>query len=232
MALQEFEYDNLTGRPPGRLVSVASRILPGVREVQDQTVPFALAWQQHNRAAIAADGPLWVALGDSMTVGLGAPSHDRGWVGQVAATLPMRVVNLAMSGARVPDVLERQIPALRSLGEAALVTLMIGSNDLMNREHRLRLPDGMRRLLDALPAGSVVSDQPGNSPAALGVNTLIADAVRDRGLVLADMRGPRTASWRGRLAADHFHPNEAGYAAIAAVFGDAIDQSLRGSREL
>lgn len=227
VGLQEFEYDNLTGRPPGRFVSLASRVLSGVREVQDQVIPYAQAWQAHNRAAIAADGPLWVALGDSMTVGIGAPAYDRGWVGQVAATLPMRVINLAQSGARVPDVLDRQLPALRTLDEPAVVTLMIGSNDLMSREHRDRLPDGMRRLLDALPPQSVVSNQPRNSAPALEVNRLIDVAVRDRGLRLADMRGPRTSSWIGKLAADHFHPNELGYTGIAEVFAEAIDE-LRG----
>ena len=226
---QEFEYDNLTGRPPGRFVSAASRVLRGVREVQAQVVPYAEAWQAHNRAAIAADGPLWVALGDSMTVGIGAPAHDRGWVGQALGMVasPLRVVNLAMSGARVPDVLDRQLPALRTLDEPAVVTLMIGSNDLMSREHRDRLPDGMRRLLDTLPPRSVVSNQPRNSAPALEVNRLIDAAVRDRGLRLADMRGPRTSSWVGKLAADHFHPNELGYTGIAEVFAEAIDE-LRG----
>ncbi|MFC4950421.1 SGNH/GDSL hydrolase family protein [Pseudonocardia sp. GCM10023141] len=99
------DHSNLSGRPPGRFVALASRLLPGVREVQEQIEPYALAWQRHNREALAGTGPLWVALGDSMTIGVGASAYDRGWVGLLAARKPgWRVVNLAISGGRVRDV--------------------------------------------------------------------------------------------------------------------------------
>ena len=51
----------------------------------------------------------------------------------------------------------------------------------------------------------------------------------DRGLAVAELRDPRTASWRGKLAADHFHPNELGYAAIAEVLGDAVVSAARAA---
>ena len=41
------------------------------------------------RAALAADGPLWVAVGDSMSQGIGASAPDRGWVGQLAEHLAL-----------------------------------------------------------------------------------------------------------------------------------------------
>jgi hypothetical protein len=50
--------------------------------------------------------------------------------------------------------------------------------------------------------------------------------LRDRGargqLVVADLRAHGPRSWRGRLAADRFHPNDAGYAAMARVFDVAL----------
>lgn len=218
------DYSNLSERPPGWFVSVAARLLPGVRDVQAQVGPYARAWRRHNDAALAATGPLWVALGDSMTQGVGAGSHDRGWVGQVAERMPgWRVVNLAITGGRVRDVLDRQLPAMESLGTVPdLVTVLIGSNDLFNPRLRGRLPADLGELLGRLPPGTVVGNQPGTHAAALEVNRLIDEAVAHRGLVLAELRDPRTRNWGGKLAADHFHPDERGYAGMAEVFAEAI----------
>ena len=54
------------------------------------------------------------------------------------------------------------------------------------------------------------------------MNAVIAHVADERGLVVAELRDPRTTSWRGKLAADHFHPNDRGYAALADVISDAI----------
>ena len=219
-----FDYSNLSDRPAGPFVTLASRLLPGVRAVQEQIEPYAKAWQRHNVAALAATGPLWVALGDSMTVGIGAPTYDQGWVGQLVARMPgWRVLNLAISGGRVRDVLHRQLPALDALGAAPdLVTVLVGSNDLMNPRYRLELATDLQALVRRLPRGTVIGNQPGTFAAALEVNRIIDDAVAERGLVLAELRDPRTRHWLGKLAADHFHPNEHGYAAMAAIFEEAI----------
>ena len=40
------------------------------------------------------------------------------------------------------------------------------------------------------------------------------------------MRVAGPASWRGRLASDWFHPNDAGYAAIADAFEPAVRAAL------
>ncbi len=228
------DYVNLNERPPGRIVSLAARVLPGVREVQDQVVPYAAAWSAQNDAALAATGPLWVALGDSMTQGIGAGAHDRGWVGQLAARMPgWRVVNLAIAGGIVRDVLDRQLPALDGLGVVPdLVTVMIGSNDMFNPRYRPRLASDLPELLDRLPPGTVVGNQPGPFSAALEINRMIDEAVAHRGLVLAEFRDPRTRNWRGRLAADHFHPNELGYAAMAEIMEEAVRRRRRPSPRL
>jgi lysophospholipase L1-like esterase len=207
--------------------------------VQQQVRPYALAWQQANRRALTRPGPLWVCLGDSLTQGIGASAFDRGWVGQVAdrfsaAGQSLRVVNLSVSGARVQDVLQVQLPALRRLceetGQPAVLSLLIGSNDLFRRRHRAGLTAGFEQLLRQLPAGTVVANLPNSNPTANALNRSIRRAVDERGLVLADMRGPGTTSWRGKLAADHFHPNDRGYSSIAVVFGDAIAGYLTGRR--
>ncbi len=220
-----FDYTNLTGRPSGPVVRLLSRVVPGVREVQDQVGPYADRWRAANLAALDGSGPLWCALGDSMTLGIGATAFDRGWVGQLAeqGSTPGRLVNLSASGARVADVLDRQLPALESLGiEPALVTVLIGSNDLISPRHRRVFPELFEQMLRRLPVGSVVASQPNPSRAAVEANALLDRIAQERGLVIAELRDPRTTSWKGKLAADHFHPNDLGYAGIAQVFASAI----------
>lgn len=227
---EDFVYTNLSQRPPGRLVTIAGLVVPGVARVQEQVGPYAASWAASNRAALAGDGPLWVALGDSLSQGIGAPAYDLGWVGQLHSRLadagrPHRLVNLSVSGARTDDVLERQLPALAALaareGLPELITLMIGSNDLISRRYRAGLPRRFERILRQLPAGSLVTTLPNPTSTAGQANDVIEAVARQRGLRVADLRDGRTTSWRGRLAADHFHPNERGYAQLAVIIGEA-----------
>lgn len=223
-----FDYSNLSGRPQGRFLRLAGLFLPGVRAVQAQVVPYAQAWRRHNLAALETDGPLWVAMGDSMTQGIGASAYDRGYVGQLAERLPYRLVNLGVSGGLVSDVLERQLPALSAIGSSpALVTLLIGSNDMINKRARERLPHDLPRLLAQLPPGTVVGNQPAMHDAALAVNRMIDDAVAEHDLVLAEFRDPRMRHWNGKLAADNFHPNDRGYAGMADIFAEALARRPR-----
>jgi lysophospholipase L1-like esterase len=219
-----FDYSNLSGRPSGPVVSTASKLFKGVRSVQDQVEPYAREWERHNREAVAASGPLWVVLGDSMSQGVGASAYDHGWVGQLAETLPgYRLVNLSVYGGRISDVLERQIPAMESLGVPPdLVTVIIGSNDLFNRKRREAMPTALTEMLRRLPGGTVIGNQPGGRDAMVEFNALIDKAVRERGLVLAEFRDPRMRSWKGKLSPDHFHPNDLGYAGMAKIMAEAI----------
>ncbi len=220
-----FDYSNSSGRPPGPVISLAGRFLAGVREVQTHVEPYARAWESHNRAALERrdgdGGPLWVTLGDSMAQGIGASAYDQGWAGQLAGLIDPAYhhVNLSVSGGRVEDLLERQLPAMDRLGPPDLVTVIIGSNDLFNRRHRRELPERAARLIAQLPVGAVVATQPGRSPQALDFNHQLLAA---RQLVVAEFRDPRMASWVGRLAKDHFHPNDRGYAAMAALMAEAV----------
>jgi lysophospholipase L1-like esterase len=124
----------------------------------------------------------------------------------------------------VTDVVGQQLPAMRGLppsGNATvsdIVTVLIGSNDLLGRRNRADLPSQFGVLIRQLPHGSIVSTLPQPRRAASAVNSALETARATGALRVLDMRrnGPR--SWRGRLAADHFHPNEAGYQAIAEAF--------------
>ncbi|MFI6854420.1 SGNH/GDSL hydrolase family protein [Streptomyces sp. NPDC050416] len=101
--------------------------------------------------------PRFVALGDSLTEGVGDPVGDgawRGWAALLAAGLgegpaglvegpagvaegsegfpkgPARFTNLAVSGSQTRDVVERQLPAALEL-RPDLVSVVIGVNDTL-----------------------------------------------------------------------------------------------------
>lgn len=220
--MTSFDYSNLSGRRPGLFLRTAGLVSHGVRDVQDQVAPYAAWWEQQNREALAVAGPLWVVLGDSMSQGIGASAPDRGWVGALRDQLPHRVVNLSVSGGLIRDVIDRQLPALRSLDVVPdLVTVMIGSNDLFNRRQRHLVEAHAAELVDVLPAGAVVASLPQPRRVARAFNDAVVDAGQYR---LAEFRDPRLRSWSGRLAADRFHPNDAGYAAMAEIMAEAIDR--------
>lgn len=231
MPAAPWDYSNLPVRPSGKVLSVLGRFVPGIRATHAEVAPYAHAWEQHNARAVAADGPLWIVLGDSMAQGIGASAFDRGWPGPLADRLDpsLRMVNLSTYGARVVDVLDSQLPTARLLGDAALVTVVIGSNDVVWRKYRPDLPAAFGRLLEELPAGSVVSNLPNPSAAAREVDRLLRTRGAERGLLLADIKAHPIA-WRGKLAPDFFHPNDAGYAAMADVIEPAVREALAAER--
>jgi hypothetical protein len=119
----------------------------------DQVDAYATAWEAANAAAMAAEGRLWVVLGDSAAQGVGASAHDRGWVGLVHQRLgsTWRVVNLSRSGARTREVVDAQWPRAQEL-EPDLVTAVVGGNDAVHTP----LADWLRDagdLVGALPPG-------------------------------------------------------------------------------
>jgi lysophospholipase L1-like esterase len=226
------DYDNESRRRAGWFVRLSARLSPGVRKVQAEIGPYARAWEQANAATLGTAGPLWVALGDSMSQGIGASRYDCGWVSQLQVLLeqagrPYRVLNLSVYGARVEDVLTRQLPAMRALDpEPDLVTVLIGSNDMVSRKHRRDLLSNYRRLLQQLPPGSVIASPFGNLGLGRQINALIAEESADRGLRVLNNRDEASlASWRGKLAEDHFHPNDRGYTGLAEAFFQTIQET-------
>ncbi|TDD26604.1 SGNH/GDSL hydrolase family protein [Kribbella turkmenica] len=213
------------------------RWLDGVAYVDIQARTYADFWTRQNAAAIAADGPLWVVLGDSTAQGLGASSPLHGYVGQVLNALrrrtgrPWRVVNLSRSGAQTRHVLADQLPLVDGLG-ADLVTCGIGNNDILATPPK-RFRTQLRAVIDHLPSASVVMDltvpdrfwRVGGvcSPYVTGINRLIHTWATDRGLPVAHVSRHARPPWRGLLAPDSFHPNNLGYRHHA----DALLAALR-----
>ena len=137
----------------------------GVTAMRADCIAFAGHWQTHNEQVLQAaePAPLWVVLGDSTAQGLGAPSPDHGYVGQVLGALrqrtglPWRVLNLSVSGALIRDVLNQQLP--RVPASASLVTCGIGFNDILYTGPGKLFTD-LRALLAAVPDRTVMLDLP------------------------------------------------------------------------
>ncbi len=229
-----FAYENTIGRGPGRAVRAMSAVVPGVARVWEQVEPYADAWRAHNLQVLDRPGRRWIVIGDSMSQGIGASAYDAGWVGQLDRRLAtsshdLRILNLSATGACVRDVLQRQLPALELLspGDEDLVTVMVGSNDLFGgRARRQRLPNAYAELIDCLPSRAVVATLPQPVGAARRANVHIERAAEKGRIGMVDLRVTGPSSWRGRLATDYFHPNDAGYAAIATAFEPTIRATL------
>ena len=220
-------------RPRRRLTfaRLAYRFSPGIREVMGTVEPFAESWDRHNRAEIQADGPLWVALGDSSVQGVGASRFDRGFVGLLRRRLreatgaPWRVLNLSMSGGRFEDVIEQQLPVMARLGVTPdLVTCVAGSNDVIWRLRTEPVLADARRFVGALPQNTVLSlvaNTRNNRQRRLEVNEILTDGANERELhALQIWKSPAP---EGSVAADNFHPSDLGYAHMADELWEAIE---------
>lgn len=196
-----------------------------------QVDAYRLAWEQSNEAALRADGPLWLVLGDSAAQAVGASSHQSGYVGVVLARLcaadgrPWRVVNLSRSGARTREVVDVQWPAGRELlsGVAPeLVTAMVGGNDALHtRSARWRRD--VDDLCAALPSGAVVATVARGvmERRSRRINEHLKVRAGGSGLRVADLWACTGAPYAG-LYADGFHPNDAGY----LQWADALSAAL------
>ena len=219
------------------LIGRALRLfLPGVRKVHGQVARYAAEWDSANGAALAGAGPLWVVLGDSTAQGIGAPSWEEGYVGQLRRALedgserPWRVVNLSRSGARTDDVLDRQLPALEALATPPdLVTCAIGANDIVRRTPPAVLEERLRAIIARLPERAIIATLPqGLGPERTqAANRLIRAEAPAAGLLVADVWARTGPPWHGKYAEDRFHPGALGYADWAAAFTDVLDQALR-----
>jgi lysophospholipase L1-like esterase len=212
---------------------VMRRLRPGVAATLANRENYARAWATENERVSAGAGPLWVVLGDSTAQGIGASAYDRGYVGQLRQRLDARdgrtwrVVNLSRTGARVTDVLAAQLPALDQYRGAELVTCAVGANDLV-RARFATVPGTFRLLIGRLPPGAVLATLPQGlgRKRAEQVNAIIRAEAPPAGLRVADIWAGTGPPWKGKFAADDFHPNELGYRDWCDAFAEAVGVSV------
>ena len=178
---------------------------------------LAACGREAPRLAAIPGGATVLALGDSLTAGVGATASES-WPTLLAEASGWQLINAGVSGDTAPQALER-LPALLAEHAPALVIVSIGGNDMLRRADaagiRATIADICRR---AQSAGAQVVLVGVPQPTLLSA---AAGRLRDHPLYaeLADeLKLPLYAGgWSEVLSdpalrADTIHANAAGYA--------------------
>ncbi len=221
---------NRVRRKAWNLARIASRFVGALGEIEAQREPWAQYWDEHNERAMQESGPLWVALGDSMAQGIGASAPENGFLPRVIQRLradtgePWRVINLAMTGARVSHVVDEEIPAMHAAGlEPDVTRCMIGFNDLIGGTSAASIRADATRLVNDVPVGTLVgraSTHRFRARATEFANAFEAGHAAGKIIVFDPWNWPGASDvWAG----DRVHLNDNGYALLA----DAVHLAMR-----
>lgn len=192
----------------------------------------------------------YVILGDSTAVGQGG-DYDKGIAAQTAEHMASKgrtvsYQNFAVSGARVNDVLTKQLAGARER-KPDVVLVSIGANDLTHftglgsvRTDMQSVVDGLRQanpaciiIITGTPQmGTVLRfPQPTKFLAKIRtsqMNKVFAELATQNNLVFARI-ADRTGTTFGQnpqlFAVDKFHPNNDGYAVWIPVLNESIDSA-------
>jgi lysophospholipase L1-like esterase len=186
---------------------------------------------------------MFVALGDSITLGIGDPAPGgtwRGWAALLAESLPEpRLHNLATSGAQAADVERDQLPRALEL-RPDVASVIVGINDTLRSSFDpVRIARAAEHTVGALcSAGAVVLTirlpDPGlilGLPAALArplarricaVNAVMDDLAERFGTLHFDVAGDPETYDRRMWSVDRLHPSERGHRLIACRFHDML----------
>ncbi|MEI4270754.1 SGNH/GDSL hydrolase family protein [Klenkia sp. LSe6-5] len=206
-------------------------------------------------------------LGDSSAVGLGVDRAEQTPGVLIASALaelaerPVRLVKVAVSGARSADLARQVERVLPQRPDVAMV--MIGANDVTSRSKpalavrdlaaavRALRETGCEVVVGTCPDLGTIRPvaQPLRtlgrrwSRQLAAAQTMAVVAEGGRTVSLGSLLGPQFASDRTMFSRDEFHPSAAGYAAAAAcllpsvadaigVWPAAADRSTRGLRRV
>ena len=184
----------------------------------------------------------FVALGDSLTEGVGDPVGDtwRGWAELLAAGIapagtPVEFHNFAVSGAQTHDVLARQTPAALAL-RPDIASVVVGVNDTLRRAFDIHAvaarldhvyaaftEQGAVLLTACLPDPGAMLGLPGllGHPLARrqqAVNSVVHALSERHGAVHLHAAEGAWVADRSMWSADRLHPGERGHRVLAARF--------------
>ncbi|MCX4668727.1 SGNH/GDSL hydrolase family protein [Streptomyces sp. NBC_01381] len=185
----------------------------------------------------------FVAMGDSLTEGIGDPVADgwRGWAALLAAGLAppgggdTEFHNVAVSGAQTSDVLKRQLPAALEL-RPDIISVVVGVNDTLRCTFDIHAvaarldqiyascaQQGALLLTACLPDPGAMLGLPGALARPLarrqrGVNAVVHALSERYGAVHLHAAEGDWVADRGLWSADRLHPGERGHRLLAARF--------------
>jgi lysophospholipase L1-like esterase len=192
----------------------------------------------------------YVVMGDSTAAGQGAPYTQGIAVGTataLAADHRVTMTNLAVSGARINDVVEGQLAAAVRL-HPDLVLLSVAANDVTHLSSVAAVRSSLLRIVRALKAanpdvaivatGSPDMGSPPRIPRLLrglasarteAINRMFRNVAAGEHLTfapIAETTGPLFRKDRSLFGDDRFHPNARGYATWIHVLNEAIAGAL------
>lgn len=195
----------------------------------------------------------FVALGDSLTEGVGDPVGDgwRGWAALLAPALAetadaVEFTNLAVSGAQTRDVLERQTPAALEL-HPDLVSVVIGVNDTLRHTFDIQAVaahldavyaafarEGATVLTACLPDPGAMLGLPSALARPLArrqraVNTIVHALSERYGAVHLHAADGAWITDRTLWSADRLHPGERGHRQLAVRFHALLTEAARAT---
>lgn len=181
-------------------------------------------------------------LGDSTLAGVGASGPDGTVPRQVARRLgrPIQILDLAVSGDRVHDVLRLQLDRRLADFRPDVVVISVGANDAIHLTRRPSFRSDYRSVIGRLPAGTkvVLLGVPDmGSPRRLAQPLRAIAGFRGRQLdtdvrhlakdvaaayVDIDSLGPQFRRDQSLFASDRYHPSDRGYALWSELVARAI----------
>lgn len=211
--------------------------------LRQQVERYRAFWIEQANMTPAPDALWYVALGDSSAQGIGASHPEKGYVGLLAHSLraetgrPVHVVNLSATGARLNDLIEKQLPLLEQLElpPDAVVTLAVGSNNIPKYDHE-RFRTEMQKIIERMPPQTIVGDVPyfgggranSGEQSALAASKIIAELAGAHGLRLAELHKVTKEQRSIRdFAADFFHPSNHGYKKWHQAFWPVLRTDVR-----
>ena len=204
--------------------------IPGYREY----------WQTQNEKPAPKDALLYVALGDSVAQGIGADSVEESYVRLFAKHIeeqsgkPVHIINLSVSGAKIKDVIDTQLPQLQDIARTPdIVTVDIGANDMRSFEPA-RFESEFETMLRQLPENTLVADIPYFGPEFHGhggrqagqANVILTKLLPQHPVKRVGVYAVTDGNDSLRYyAADMFHPSSKSYRLWADAFIKAYENN-------
>lgn len=172
------------------------------------------------QAAPVPKGATVLALGDSLTSGIGAPP-EASYPARLADLTGWTIVNAGVPGHTSQQARER-LPSLLAEHLPALVIVSVGGNDLLRRHDEAALRDNLRAICSAARAAGaqvllVAVPRPTLAAAVTGAladHPLYAALAAEMGLPL-QRQGWTEVLGDAQLRSDQIHANAQGYAQFA-----------------
>lgn len=218
----------------GIAVVVVALVLNWYVRVLIQLPRYKRYWDKVSAESTPDDAVVLVALGDSLMQGMGADRPEEGLFGRIVDHVreetgrPVAARNLSISGAKVADIVNKQLPLLPG---ADLYVITAGSNDSNRMSGLHTFEKNMDALLQKLPADKTILADIGYVGRRAPYQAVVEKLRSKYGIRAATLEASKFThttlkeKWRF-LAKDFFHPSSYGYTFWFAAFQPALDELI------